>query len=229
MSDRTSATLVPPRQARRAPPQIDGVARLRLPAQWLLNDDALEQIDQLNPGWRIERGYDGELVINMGATGWSPNICSWICAQLHLWSHAGGGGFVQDSSAGFNLDDGEGRSPEWEPDASWISDEQFAAVGRRPPTSGFWNLCPAFVVEVISPRDSRPDQRRKMEGWLHFGAQLGWLIDPEARTVSIYRSDAEVEEFQRPTRVSGEPLLQGFAVDFAPIWRMIDAAADTGE
>lgn len=217
--------LAPSRPTQSAPPQPAAFAALRLPAEWPLDDDALEQLDQLNPGWQIERGYHGELVINMGATGWSPNICSWICAQLHLWSHAGGG-FVQDSSAGFNLDDGEGRTPEWEPDASWISEAQFAAAGRRPPPSGFWNLCPAFVVEVISPRDSRTEQRRKMEGWLHFGAQLGWLIDPEARTVSVYRPDAEVEDLKRPTSVSGAPLLPAFEVDFTPIWQMIDAAGD---
>lgn len=220
-------TVAPPPLALLAPAQPDGATTLRLPAEWLLNDDALEQLDQLNPGWRIERGYNGELVINMGATGWSPNVCSWICAQLHLWSYAGGGGFVQDSSAGFNLDDGEGRTPEWEPDASWISEAQFAAAGRRPPLSGFWNLCPAFVVEVMSPRDSRLAQQRKMEGWLHFGAQLGWLIDPEARTVSIYRPGAAVEELKRPTRVGGDPLLSGFEVDFDPIWQMIEAA-DSG-
>ena len=118
----------------------------------------------------------------MGAGGW----CSWICirlgARLEIWSEDIGGGVAEDSQAGYNLLDDAGRNPEWEPDISWISAERLASVGGFPPRRGYWNLCPAFVVEVVSPNQSLVSQQDKMVGWLHFGVELGWLIDPESRT-----------------------------------------------
>ena len=144
----------------------------------MLDDATLEQLDELNPGWRIERGFAGELVINMGAGGHGPTIGFKLCMRLGLWVEEIGGGLGQDGTAGYNLLDDEGRNPEWEPDVSWISPEQLAADGGSAPIRGFWNLCPTFVAEIVSPDQSLVSQQDKMVGWLHFGAQLGWLIDP---------------------------------------------------
>ena len=70
-----------------------------------------------------------------------------------------------------------------------------------------------------------------MVGWLHFGVELGWLIDPESRTVQIYRPGAEPEERERPDRIDGESVLSGFEFSFEPIWKMLDDAdrADAAE
>ena len=116
-----------------APPVPRALLSLCLPDDWMLDDAALEQLGELNPGWRIERGFSGELVINMGAGGW----CSWICirlgARLEIWSEDIGGGVAEDAQAGYNLLDDEGRNPEWEPDVSWISPAQLASVGGAEP------------------------------------------------------------------------------------------------
>jgi hypothetical protein len=45
-----------------------------------------------------------------------------------------------------------------------------------------------------------------------------WLIDPDERTVYIYRPDAEVECLENPESVSGEPLLKGFALNMKEVW-----------
>lgn len=43
------------------------------------------------------------------------------------------------------------------------------------------------------------------------GARLGWLIDTPNRQVYVYRPDAEVERLDKPSELSGEPELSGFA------------------
>ena len=115
---------------------------------------------------------------------------------------------------------------------SWVSPEQLASVGGFPPRRGYWNLCPAFVVEVVSPDQSLVSQQDKMVGWLHFGAQLGWLDRSRSRARS--RSTvpgAEPEERERPDRIDGESVLSGFEFSFEPIWTMLDEAdaADAAE
>ena len=104
----TLTKLPPPDVEAAAPPVPHALLSLCLPDDWMLDDAALEQLDELNPGWRIERGFSGELVINMGAGGW----CSWICirlgARLEIWSEDIGGGVAEDSQAGYNLLDDAG-------------------------------------------------------------------------------------------------------------------------
>ena len=220
----TLTTAAPPKIEATAPPVPHALLSLCLPDDWTLDDTTLEQLDELNPGWRIERGFSGELVINMGAGGHGPTIGFKLCMRLGLWVEEIGGGLGQDGTAGYNLLDDEGRTPEWEPDVSWISPEQLAAAGGSAPIRGFWNLCPTFVVEIVSPDQSVVSQQDKMVGWIHFGAQLGWLVDPESRTVWIYRPGAEPEQRERPDSVDGESVLSGFEFSFEPIWKMLDEA-----
>jgi Uma2 family endonuclease len=47
---------------------------------------------------------------------------------------------------------------------------------------------------------------------------LGWLIDPEERTVWIYRPDRAVECIVNPKRISGEGPVVGFVLELADVW-----------
>ena len=63
-----------------------------------------------------------------------------------------------------------------------------------------------------------------MTDWLRFGAQLGWLVDPQNRDIWIYRSEQKPERLERPSIVAGEEPIDGFNFDFAPIWDLVDRA-----
>ena len=45
---------------------------------------------------------------------------------------------------------------------------------------------PDFVVEVVSPTDKSADVNRKIKGYLRDGVRLIWLIEPLAKTVTVY-------------------------------------------
>ena len=57
-----------------------------------------------------------------------------------------------------------------------------------------------------------------MREWIDNGAQLGWMIDPENRTVEIYRSNGGVEVLTNPELVEGEGPVEGFTLDLLPVW-----------
>jgi Uma2 family endonuclease len=197
--------------------------RIRLPDQWKLSNDCLEELSSLNQDLRLERGHYGELEIELPAGGASSFIGVEIITEVRIWMR-GAGGMVQESSAGFDLSDDRSRNPLWGPDVSWMTPQQLANAGGKPPSKGFWDLCPVFVVEVRSPNDSLAYQQGRVSDWIGFGAQLGWLVDPQNLSVWIYRPDQEPEHLERPGELSGEDVLPGFSFDFTTIWEMLDQA-----
>jgi Uma2 family endonuclease len=57
-----------------------------------------------------------------------------------------------------------------------------------------------------------------MREWMENGASLGWLIDPDARTVHIYRPGQDAEELVNVDHVAGEGPVEGFRLELADIW-----------
>ena len=82
----------------------------------------------------------------------------------------------------------------------------------------FLHLCPDFVVELKSASDRPKTIHKKMKEYLANGAQLGWLIDPDARTVSIYRPNREVETLANVESIAGDGPVAGFVLDLRPVW-----------
>ena len=86
------------------------------------------------------------------------------------------------------------------------------------PKRGFIPLCPDFVAELRSPTDSLAVRQAKLDEYIANGTRLGWLLDPEARTVYIYRPSQPVQRLDNPAQVSGDRILPGFVLDLHPIW-----------
>ena len=83
---------------------------------------------------------------------------------------------------------------------------------------GFWHLCPAFVIELRSTSDRLRTLRTKMQEYIANGAQRGWLIDPETRSVEIYRQGGEPERIENAESVKGESPIEGFVLDLRTVW-----------
>ena len=120
---------------------------------------------------------------------------------------------VCDSSTGFVLPNGARRSP----DASWTLKSRVRKIDTRKRKS-FLHLCPDFVIEVRSDSDRLPSVRKKMREYLANGAQLGWLIDPERRSVEIYRPDGQVESRAGIKNIEGEGPVASFVLDLTYVW-----------
>lgn len=176
-------------------------------------DDYFEAVCAANPDLRIERLSSGEIVIMPPRgfeTGYKNNE---ISRQLGDWARRDGRGLAADSSTEYALPNSARRSP----DASWVAKDRLALLSREQ-KRGFLPLCPDFVIELRSPSDSIRELRTKMCEWIEQGAQLGWLIDPETRTVEIYRPSVAVETLHRPATVQGDGPVTSFVLDLAEVW-----------
>ena len=49
------------------------------------------------------------------------------------------------------------------------------------------------------------------------GCELGWLIDPRRRRVTVYRASG-IETLESPTHLTGECPVAGFVLDMKRIW-----------
>ena len=183
---------------------------VRLPLERPITVDLLFELTQQFEGVWFEAGRSGELVISGAAGGFGGPIESILDRQLGTWS-VSIGGVASGPSGGYFPPGGRPMIP----DGSWMSEATFAEVLRRGKEGwarGYFPVAPDFVFEVRSPSQEVGRQREKMEDWAAAGVALGLLVDPETRTVWLYRPDGDgfsVEEFSRPARVSCEPEMPG--------------------
>ena len=197
------------------PLRVDALASLplllRLPFR--STDDWLYELCQANDVLRIERTVEGDLIIGPPAGFKSSNRNANIVAQLSQWAARDGAGLATESSGGFVLPD----TSMFAPDAAWVRHERLDAL-----TAGqqerFLPLCPDFVIELHSQSDSLADTQAKMRQYVSNGLRLGWLIDPFARDVYVYRPSADVDILHEPVSVQGNPVLAGFRLVMAGIW-----------
>ena len=101
---------------------------------------------------------------------------------MNMWVMPRKLGRVTGSSAGFKLPNADTRAP----DVSFVQAERL----RRAPRS-FAQLAPDLMVEVKSPTDSLKKLKAKIQDFLSLGTNVGILINPETKTVKIYRSGQE--------------------------------------
>ncbi|MFN9176464.1 MAG: Uma2 family endonuclease [Synechocystis sp.] len=178
-----------------------------------LSDEQFYQLCLTNRELRFERNQQGDLVIMSPTGGETSNRNVEISYQLQSWSRRTKIGIAFDSSGGFKLPNGANRSP----DAAWLKREKWESLTPEQ-RQKFVPLCPDFVVELRSPSDDLKPLQEKMQEYQENGAQLGWLIDRQTRTVEIYRPGQAVEVLNNPESLSGETVLPGFILELAAIW-----------
>src|SRR5206468_2417109 len=124
-----------------------------------------------------------------------------ITTRLRLWTEQDGTGRSFGPTAMFTLPNGAKRSP----DASWLPKrvlEQFTEE-----VLVFPNISPDFVVELRSKSDRLGRLKEKMEEYIANGVRLGWLLDPQHNWAAIYRPGRAPQEIEKPTILSGDPIL----------------------
>lgn len=160
----------------------------------------------------MEYDATGELSVNPPTDDDTSDRNAEIIGQLGTWAKADGCGRARGSSGGFRLPDGSRLSPA----AAWVSNESkkaFRQSGKRFPV-----MVPEFVLELKSSSDRIAKLAEKMEWFLANGVKLGWLIDADKQTVTIYRPRRKPATLLRPTRVKGERPIAGFVLELEEIW-----------
>ena len=178
-----------------------------------ITDEQFYQLCIHNPDTKFERSADGGIIIMPPTGGETGKRNTDLIVQLGIWNRQSQLGEVFDSSTGYKLPNGANRSP----DVSWIKRERWDSLSSEQKQK-FIPLAPDFVLELMSPSDYLVNTQAKMREYQDNGVKLGWLINPEAQQVEIYRLGHEVEELQSPQTLSGEDILLGFVLDLTNIW-----------
>ena len=178
-----------------------------------MTDDEYFQFCANNPELRVERTSAGDIVIMPPAGFESGHRNNELSRQLGNWALNDRRGQAFDSNTGYLLPSGAAYAP----DASWVLQSRLDKLTRDEKRK-FPRLCPDFVIELMSPSDRLSKAKAKMREWIENGVQLGWLLDPDHRTVYVYRPDREPEQLVNPDRLAGEGPVAEFVLVLADIW-----------
>jgi Uma2 family endonuclease len=127
---------------------------------------------------------NGELVVSPRPAPAHALAASGVGGELHGPFHVGRGG----------------------PGGWWILDEPELHVGQgvlvpdvagwrrermpRLPETPWFDVVPDWVCEVLSPSTGLLDRAEKLPIYLVAGVSHAWLIDPQARTLEVFRAES---------------------------------------
>jgi Uma2 family endonuclease len=190
---------------------------ISVPKGFKVTPEQFEQLAYAEQLARMELTKDGELIVMSPTGGTAGKKNRRLTQQIGVWTDRDGTGEAFDSSTTFVLLNGARRSP----DVSWIKLDRWNQLTQTQ-QDGLPPIVPDFVIELVSPSDLKnqryEDLQAKMQEYLDNGVKLGWLIEPKAKIVEIYRTDKQVEILNNPQTLSGENVLPGFILDLSNIF-----------
>jgi Uma2 family endonuclease len=155
----------------------------------------------------------GELVMMSPAGAAHGVVASRFARYLTEFVEEHGLGVVFGAETGFKI--------ESEPDLLRAPDAAFVRSARlpQPLPRGYFPGVPDLVVEVLSPEDTKRSVAEKTNMWLAHGTELVWEADPRTMTVVVHRVGEEPRRLTHTDSLDGEPLLHGFSIPLAKIFR----------
>lgn len=155
------------------------------------------------PDKRVEL-VRGVLVVREPAGARHGEVAMELARRLANHVRDRGLGRVYAAETGFAL----ARAPDTvrAPDIAFIERTRLP----DPAPTGFPDLAPDLVVEVLSPSDRPGDVLAKIGDWLSAGARLVWVIDLARRVARLYRLDGTEEILTADQTLDGEDVVPGF-------------------
>jgi Uma2 family endonuclease len=103
-----------------------------------------------------------------------------------------------------------------------IPDLAFVSVARIPPEGEpetKWPMAPDLAVEIVSPSDFYERVHAKAMEYLAAGVKQVWIVSPENRTITVYRSATNIMAFPEDSELVSEDLFPGFRCHLSEIFK----------
>ncbi|MUG97113.1 Uma2 family endonuclease [Scytonema sp. UIC 10036] len=174
----------------------------------------LQELQTEHPDWQMEL-VDGSIVV-MGPSDYeSEEIGAEFVRQLANWVRPRKLGRVTGSSAGFILPTTkeQGERDLRAPDVSFVKASRLKKTKRD-----FVQLVPDLTVEVKSKTDRVKVLVEKIQLFLELGSTVGILIDPDERTVTVYRLGQSPTVLRDSDRLTLPDLLPGWELVVSDLW-----------
>ena len=123
--------------------------------------------------------------------------------------HGLGEVFAQDTGFKIQTDPDTVRAP----DVAFVAREHLDRI----PETGYAELAPDLVAEILSTGDRPGEVHEKIGQWLSAGVRLVWVLDPERRHARVYRADGTLSLVAANEELDGEDVLPGFRCPLADI------------
>jgi Uma2 family endonuclease len=106
------------------------------------------------------------------------------------------------------------------PDTVRAPDVSYVRAERMPPEylPSFLDGAPDLAVEVKSPSNSKPEMAEKIAQYLATGSLLVWHVEPERRTITVFRPEQDAVVLGEGDRLSGYDVLPGFECPVAEVF-----------
>jgi Uma2 family endonuclease len=107
------------------------------------------------------------------------------------------------------------------PDVMFIRAERLKELSEQNPNweDSPMTIPPDLAVEVISPTDRFTNVNQKIAKYLDDGVQLIWVVDPQAKTVTIYRTGSSQQaSLTADDMLTGETIVPGFEMALADLF-----------
>lgn len=133
-------------------------------------------------------------------------------------------GWVFHGDAGYRLDPARPNHVR-KPDVSFIR------IGRLPnekPADTYDQLAPDLAVESVSPTDTVLELDEKIEEYLKAGVRLVWIINPDLRSVKIFRPGRPILEIRNGDELSGEDVVPGFSCKVSELFAALNSPPSPG-
>lgn len=101
------------------------------------------------------------------------------------------------------------------PDAAFVSKARLPA---DPVPPGFARLAPDLAVEIASPSHAMAELYGKAIDYLEAGTREVWVVDPQTRTVTVFRPDGGLRLLREADALEGGDILPGFRLPVAEIF-----------
>ena len=149
------------------------------------------------PGYEYAKG---ELIPMSPATRRHGKISVSIIRYLDRYVYENGLGELYTAETIFQVGDRMMK-----PDVAFVSTDRLDVDEDKT-----FPIPPDLAIEVISPTDVHYRIVRKAFDYLEAGTRLVWVLDPVAKTVTVYRSDSDIEILTHEATLTGEDVVQGF-------------------
>ncbi|MDE0401514.1 MAG: Uma2 family endonuclease [Candidatus Poribacteria bacterium] len=156
-------------------------------------------------------GYEyvkGELIPMPPTSGEHGDISMNLVLPLGTYVRANQLGRVYTSDTGFKIDDRF-----LIPDIAFVSIERLPDDRRKA-----FSIPPDLAVEIVSPTDVLFRVFEKALTYLSGGTQLVWVIEPVAKTVTVYRSETDIKVLTREETLTGEDIIEGFSCEISQLF-----------
>ena len=139
-------------------------------------------------------------------------VCGNVARILGNYAAEHGRGYVCANDAGLIVE----RDPDTVrgPDVTFYEDSQTADDMERQ----FAAEPPVLAVEVLSPNDRVNRTVLRISQMLALGVKMIWVIDPETRDVSVYRSGRDPQLIPLSQELTGTDLLPDFRCRVADLF-----------